>query len=289
MKKILKNQEGADFEIEVINNRMEVRLANDFRKRVKDIRKRDPINGPRSLLPEVFQITGTPGISDPLEVREEMFAATTSWRTYFPTDDLPDQLKSDLTGYTISYMFVPPKKGYLYWDRDSGDIRIISPHPLEDSEMENPFVAPLEEVTPFLSGEKNRNDYYIGPSERGRLEIKKKLSDFSLLTDIARTSQISEVIEGISNPDIEMSWDREKRTLKIQLLAEIVPHCKYWLNLYVTKRDDPYYLIQTLKIQVAELTQSRKEGVIREIDTDRDISIYTNLIFDNYNMVRENA
>jgi hypothetical protein len=181
------------------------------------------------------------------------------------------------------------KKGYIYWNRDSGVMKIISPCPLEDSEMENPFVVLLEDIIPFLSGEKSRSDYYIGPSERGKLEIKKKSLDFSLLTDVARNSQLSEVIGGILNPDIEMNWDREERTLKIELISKIVPHHKHWLNFYITKRDDPYYLIQILKVQVRELAQSKKKEVIREIDTDVDISIYTNRVFDNYNLVRKYA
>lgn len=289
MKKIIKNKKEADFEIEVVNNQMEIRLANSFRKKIKDIRKIDPVNGPRSLLPESFQIIGTPGISDPIEVRGEMFTPHTSWRTYFPTDDLPDQLKSDLTGHTISYMFIPPAKGYIYWDRTTGDIKNISPQPIEDSEMENPFVVPLADIVPFLSGKKRRSDYYIGPSKINELEIKKRTLDFSLLTDVVRNSQLSMVTEEILNPDIEMFWSKEKRTLKIQLLTDIVPHYKHWLNFYITRRDDPYYLIQILKIQVAELVQNKKREVTREIDTDMDISIYTNLVFNNYNLVRKNA
>ena len=287
MKKIIRNKKGADFEIEVVDNQMEIRLANNFRKKIKDIRKKDPVNGARNLLPESFKITGTPGIPNPLQIRGEMFAPHTSWRTYFPTEDLPDQLETDLTGYTISYMFIPPKKGYLYWDRDTGNIKIISPQPIEDSEMENPLAVPLEDIIPFISGKKNRNDYYIGFSEGGRLEIKEKALDFSLITNISRISQLSEIKKISFKPDIEMVWNRERKVLKIQLLAEIVPHYKHWLNFYVTKRDDPYYLIQTLKVQIGELIQTKKKEVIREIDTNTDISIYTNLVFDNYNLLRE--
>ena len=50
------------------------------------------------------------------------------------------------------------KKGYIYWNRDTGNIKSISPHPLENTEMENPFIVPLEIVSPFiLSGGKSKN------------------------------------------------------------------------------------------------------------------------------------
>ena len=38
---------------------------------------------------------------------------------------------------------------------------------------------------------------------------------------------------------------------------------------------------------MGELIQAKKKEVIRKIDTNMDISIYTNLVFDNYNLMRE--
>jgi len=293
VKKIVRHQEGSDFEIEVTNNQMEVRLANDFRKKVKQARRRRPIEGPKALLPASFKISGTPGISEPIEIKGEMFTAHNSWRLFFPLEDHPDQLRSDLPKeYSISYQYEPPKLGYLYWDTETGGIYAISPQLLENPKTENyPFTIPLEVAASFLSGEKNQRDYYIGPSskEKGKLELRKKSSDFSLVTDISRISHLFEILEGTLNPDIEVLWDKKEKTLTLYLLATIFPYPTYWLNFYVTKRDDPYYLIDDIKVMVRDLVQVKNRKIIKEIDTEEDISVYTNLVFERYNLVRKHV
>lgn len=293
MKKIVRHQEGSDFEIEVTNNQMEVRLANDFRKKVKQARRKRPIEGPKALLPVSFKISGTPGIPEPIEIKGEMFTAHNSWRIFFPLEDLPDQLRSDLPKkYSISYQYVPPKLGYLYWNTETGGIYAISPHLLKNPKTENyPFTVPLEVATPFLSGEKNRNDYYIGPSakEKGKLELRKKSSDFSLVTDVSRVSHLFEILEGTLDPDVEVLWDKKEKILTVCLLAEFLPYQMCWLNFYITKRDDPYHLIHILKTQIMTFIQAKNRKIIKEIDTEEDISVYTNLVFDHYNLVRKHV
>ena len=183
------------------------------------------------------------------------------------------------------------KTSYLYWHPETGEIYAISPHLLENPKTDNyPFIVPLEVAASFLSREKKRHDYYIGPSvkEKGKLELRKRAADFSLVTDVARISHLSEILEGNLAPDIEVIWDNGEKILGIRLLAEILPYHKHWLNFYITKRDDPYYLIHDFKVQVMELIQAEDREVLREIDTDRDISVYTNLVFDNYNLIRRN-
>jgi len=293
MKKIVRHQEGYDFEIEITDNQMEIRLANDFRKKVKQARRKRPIEGPKSLLPVSFKITGTPGISEPIEIKGEMFTAHNSWRISFPLEDHPDQLRSDLSKeYSISYQYAPPKLGYLYWDTETGGIYAISPNLLENPKTENyPFTVPLEVAIPFLSGEKNLRHYYIGPSpkEKGKLELRKKASDFSLVTDISRISHLFEILENNLAPDVEVLWDRKEKTLTLCLLATILPYPTYWLNFYVTKRDDPYCLIDNIKVMVRDFVQVENRRIIKEIDTEEDISIYTNLVFDHYNLVRKHV
>jgi len=293
MKKIVRHREGSDFEIEATNNQMEVRLANDFRKKVKQARRKRPIEGPKALLPASFKISGTPGISEPIEIKGEMFTAHNSWRLFFPIDDHPDQLRTDLSQkYSISYQYAPPKLGYLYWDRDTGEIYAISPQPLENPKLEgSPFPVSMKIAASFLSGEKNRQDYYIGPSskEKGKLELREKASDFSLVTDISRISHLFEILEGTLDPDIEIVWDRKEKILTICLLATTLPYPTYWLNFYVTKRDDPYCLIDNIKVMVRDFVQTKNRKIIKEIDTEEDISVYTNLVFDHYNLVRKHV
>ena len=146
------------------------------------------------------------------------------------------------------------KVAFIYWDTETGGIYAATPTKLENPKTDNPpLEIPMAEAIPFLTGVKRLHKYYV--STKNQPIIKKK-SDFRL-SDISRANKLYKL------PKEDFDWDPGERILKIEP-DEDMP---IWLKFYVTKKDNPYHLIQTLPVT---------QKISARIDTgEEDISVFT--------------
>lgn len=185
---------------------------------------------------------------------------------------------------------------YIYFDEWSGEILLVSTDKLERSD---PFLKTQDLLARhFITGESNHKNYYVFVDYDGTPELVKRSHVFKLSQ---AENDLFIIPRNQKNWDIEVKIERQTNLLTVQINTRAIAHMLRFvkraslkvegernLNLYVIKRNQPDWLIDTIEIDAAELI---KHGVVTydvrsildDVDYD-DIDLLTRRNFREYTL-----
>lgn len=189
---------------------------------------------------------------------------------------------------------------YVYFDMN-GDIKTISPDPVDLFGDYTATTAPLTEVEDFLLGKKNPFDYYVKVTKgiasssykitkKQALEatsirtldnfltevktISKSANAFVLIENIIEEKKIKISLNSIVKVLLEEGTDKDH-----EIILSFISHPP--APLYFTRKDDPYFLLHTVIFSPRELYDSGELFYEYSIDLSNS-SVYTKKIYNGY-------
>lgn len=190
---------------------------------------------------------------------------------------------------------------YVYFDK-RGDIKAITPI-LDDSLSENFSVSTflLNEVTPFLTAERNIFDYYIKTLNRATgvvYKIIKKASNIvytrnlsaylTLVPQASYTGNSFTIVNDIKYKVVSIEVDEGMKSLYLAAAGTEDEHERLdnFFNtgsstIYLTEKNNPYHLLFTFSFMPRELLTNERLYFSYE-DTYNNVSAYTKQLIPGY-------
>ena len=187
-------------------------------------------------------------------------------------------------------------KFYLNFYEDSGRLW-KSTNMLDDS---TPYIeVDKEVVVDFNTGKKDLNDYVVVPSTKPNQTyelrfLHKEIDGYDVERSIHRIEKDKEIEPNsiiIKQNLIDGYWIVELTDQLKNVLGSTSYYKSKSHDLYVTYKDDPNILLDTLKIQFGKVLETgsyKIESVNKSVAQRTDVSVYCAKIFDNYIHVLEN-
>jgi hypothetical protein len=191
--------------------------------------------------------------------------------------------------------YTPPEIVYVaVFNPDTGQVTSVGPsYAFETVEHKLPIDSEIAEM--ILEG-KIKIHTCVVDIQAGTLEIAEIKSVFKIDDVLHRI--ISKEWTDIEKPDIYITYDRSKKSMKFELteefggtykLAEKFQPVKsrkiHWdgdtlMNFLVTEYNDPNILNEMISFKISDLIGQAK--IIRSLDLEEKFSVYTRRIFKNY-------
>lgn len=191
----------------------------------------------------------------------------------------------------------PSKMMFVHFD-DTGEMLSIGPQFNNDFEQHRYAVFPLEEVMPFLSGDRSMHYYAIKRLEGNKHKIVEKKQEIDNIRVIDRF--LTEVKHDTKNPDLLIVHNVSTSNITVSIDPEIRKHILKtndtintsnvtvngvpFIHLYFTVKGDPSFLVYTIDIPTNALLN--EESFVYNYDPKdvniTDCSLYTKKIFDRY-------
>ena len=200
-------------------------------------------------------------------------------------DDFEDWLKN-YTPVDINYCAV--------FDPDSGKVTAVGPSYAFSDEKHT--VAIEREMAELILEGKIKIHTCVIDMRSNTLEIAEIKSVFKIDDVLHRI--ISKEWSDIEKPDIYITYDRSKKSLKFQLTEEfsgtykldkkfhpVIQRKIYWdgetvMNFLITDYNDPNILHKMISLKIGDLVGASK--TFRSLDLPETFSVYTRRIFKNY-------
>jgi hypothetical protein len=204
-------------------------------------------------------------------------------------EEIIDDFESWLKNYTpveIDY--------YATFDSDTGKVTAVGPsYAFTDEPHKVAIDREMAEL--ILEGKVNVHSCVID-MQSNTLEIAEIKSVFKIDDVLHRI--ISKEWTDIEKPDIYISYDRSKKSLKFQMTEEfsgtykldkqfqpVVQRKIYWdgetvMNFLITDYNDPNILHKMISLKISDLIGAAK--TFRSLDLPDTFSVYTRRIFKNY-------
>lgn len=185
---------------------------------------------------------------------------------------------------------MPPIEYVAVFDPDTGSVISVGPaHAFTNEKHKIPVDQELAES--IISAETKINSCVVDINSN-TIEVAEIKNVFKIDDLLHRI--ISTDYSDIKKPDIYLTYDSKKKTLKIELSKEYGgthnPKIHYkkrniiWdgdtkMNFFITDYNDPNVLFQTISVKINELIG--KSLIVKYIDYDK-FSVYTRRLFKNY-------
>jgi len=118
--------------------------------------------------------------------------------------------------------------------------------------------------------------------------------------EMAREKGIFEIRRNYPDPEILIHWTKSKDFVAVTIggvednsnfigddIRTISYHGHLKISLFVTRRGDPFYLIGLIEVAIGDLMVADNRTVYFPLESDEDISIYTDPIFKTYSLTIE--
>lgn len=186
---------------------------------------------------------------------------------------------------------VPEIKHYVQFYKDSGNVISVTNSLIEDTVDIGCAAIPKDKAFLYLSGQRLLSDLSV--------QFDTKLKKY-VLVDSDKVERLPlglfQVKHG-QKEDIDLTITRDvknkvwKLSLGESMRKSIVEHklsLKNWINLYITKPNDPNALIRSVDTQLEKLINREEVKVAfykaKGVDT-QPFSVYTSRYFDSYQLV----
>lgn len=185
---------------------------------------------------------------------------------------------------------------YINFKEDTGEIWKLT----NELDISTPYVEiDRQTMLDFASGEKKMDDYIVVPSSDKTLkyEIKFKHKDLSEFDVDKSIHHMLKVKTFDTNNAFVVTQDLKKGTWIISLtkeLRELLTSTLYYKDknqlIYVTKKDNPNILLDTLDIKLYNVLYGDSyelESYNKEVAKNSDVSLYSGKVFENYFHIQE--
>lgn len=188
-------------------------------------------------------------------------------------------------------------KFYINFREGSGEIWKVT----NELDISTPYVEiDRETMLEFTQGVKDMTDYIVVPSsnEKSKYEIQfkhKDLSDFDVDLSIHHLPKVSDY--DLKESAVVIKQNVEAGTWTVIFTAplrDLLNSTQYYKDknqiIYVTKKDDPNILLDTLDIKMINvlLTDSHEMQMFdKNIAKMKDISLYCGKVFEQYYHIQE--
>ena len=192
------------------------------------------------------------------------------------------------------------KRSYFIVFDESGKIRKINSTPI--TKLNDKTLTQIESTNPvckkLIKGETSIKKYGIIwdiLNEKWDIDLRRtklvlelkhnKLLPFVYGTDITTTEMFVNIFYNDNVAVVQVNKDKIKRIKNLSDITEISTHETELLDIYITRKNDPDYLITVLKLDPLTLFRTGLQKIELDITEHVDwqnISMYTKPVFSNY-------